>query len=204
MPIGSRTLGECNKLYKTMGRIQITISGSLETECSNRLQTLYLESHNWLINIAKNVTKDQTNAEDLVQDLYVYLAEKCNPAIFWGKSYNIMYCQQFLKHRWINKAKKNSKMFYREEIHSNEIDVPYDEERDLEIQRTFDEVQSELKRLETTKLWPQSKIFQLYWCSDKTLDEVAKDIKISKSTTFLAVKKIRTYLKEVIDDPYKD
>jgi RNA polymerase sigma factor (sigma-70 family) len=187
-----------------MGRIQITISGSLETECSNRLQTLYLESHNWLMNIAKNVTRDQENAEDLVQDLYIYLAEKCNPAIFWGQSYNIMYCQQFLKHRWINKAKKNSKMFYREEINSDEVDVPYDEEKDLEIQRAFDEVQSELKRLESTKLWPQSKIFQLYWCSDKTLDEVAKDIKISKSTTFLAVKKIRTYLKEVINNPYAE
>jgi len=187
-----------------MGKIQIDITGSLHAECSNRLQTLYLESHSWLINIAKNVTKDQTNAEDLVQDLYLYLSEKCNPNIFWGKSYNIMYCQQFLKHRWINKAKKNSKMFYREEIHSNEMDIPYDETKDLEMQTAFDEVQSELKRLETTKLWPQSKIFQLYWCSEKTLDEVAKDIKISKSTTFLAVKKIRNYLKEVIKNPYEN
>jgi hypothetical protein len=36
------------------------------------------------------------------------------------------------------------------------------------------------------------------------LDEVAKDIKISKSTTFLAVRKIRNYLKEVIKNPYED
>ena len=53
-------------------------------------------------------------------------------------------------------------------------------------------------------MWASSKIFQLYWMSDKTLDEVAKDIKISKSTTFLAVRKIRTYLKEVIKNPYED
>ena len=66
-----------------------------------------------------------------------------------------------------------------------------------------EEVMEELKRLEKTKLWPQSKIFQMYWCSDDTLDEVANKIGISKSTTFLAVKKIRKYLGEVIDNPYK-
>ena len=37
--------------------------------------------------------------------------------------------------------------------------------------------------------------------SDKTLDEVASDTKISKSTVFLAVKKVRRYLKDVIDNP---
>jgi RNA polymerase sigma factor (sigma-70 family) len=181
------------------------LSGSLLiAECGNRLETLYIESHNWLLNMAKNVTKDQENAEDLVQDLYVYLSEKCNPAIFWGKSYNIMYCQQFLKHRWINKTKKNSRMVYKEEVYSEEIDIPYDEIKDIEIQKAFESVMHELKHLETTKLWPQSKIFQLYWCSDKTLESVAKDIGISKSTTFLAVKKIRTHLKEVIKNPYAE
>jgi predicted DNA-binding protein (UPF0251 family) len=43
----------------------------------------------------------------------------------------------------------------------------------------------------------------MYWCSEDTLDEVANKIGISKSTTFLAVKKIRKYLAEVIDNPYK-
>jgi len=181
------------------------VSGSLLlTECSKRLEVLYIDSHNWLFNMAMNVTKDRDAADDLVQELYLYLAEKCNPAIFWGNSYNIMYCQQFLKHRWINKQKRNSKISFKEEVYSDEIDIPYDEERDKGIQKAFDDVMRELKHLETTKMWPAARIFQLYWMSERTLDEVAKDIKISKSTTFLAVKKIRKYLKEVIDDPYRE
>ena len=40
--------------------------------------------------------------------------------------------------------------------------------------------------------------------SDDTLDEVANKIKISKSTTFLAVKKIRKILKEVINNPFDE
>ena len=181
------------------------ISGSvLMAECNKRLETLYIDSHKWLLNMALAVTRDRDSADDLVQELYLYLAEKCNPAIFWGNSYNIMYCQQYLKTRWINKQKRNSKILYKEEIYSEEIDIPYDEERDKGIQQAFDDVMHELKHLETTKMWPASRIFQLYWMSDRTLDSVAKDIKISKSTTFLAVKKIRQHLKEVINNPYID
>jgi DNA-directed RNA polymerase specialized sigma subunit len=90
-----------------------------------------------------------------------------------------------------------------EDVWDTELDTEYDIDSDIQIQRAHDEVISELKQLEKTRMWPQAKIFQLYWMSDKTLDEVANDIGISKSTTFLAVRKIKNYLKEVIDDPYK-
>jgi DNA-directed RNA polymerase specialized sigma subunit len=83
------------------------------------------------------------------------------------------------------------------------LDTEYDIDADLEMQKAHDSIVAELHSLEKTRMWAQSKIFQMYWMSDKTLDEVAKDIGISKSTTFLAVRKIKNYLKEVIDDPYK-
>jgi hypothetical protein len=38
--------------------------------------------------------------------------------------------------------------------------------------------------------------------SDKTLDEVARDTKISKSTVFLSVKKIRKYLESTLENPF--
>ena len=88
--------------------------------------------------MALAVTRDRDSADDLVQELYLYLAEKCNPAIFWGNSYNIMYCQQYLKTRWINKQKRNSKILFKEEIYSEEVDIPYDIEKDIGIQQAFD------------------------------------------------------------------
>ena len=72
------------------------------------------------------------------------------------------------------------------------------------IQASFDNVMAELKRLESTKMWASSKIFQLYFFSDKTLDKVAADIKISKSTTYLAVKKIKEHLNQLLDSPFND
>jgi predicted DNA-binding protein YlxM (UPF0122 family) len=45
-------------------------------------------------------------------------------------------------------------------------------------------------------------IYEMYWNSDDTLQAVADKIGISKSTTFIAIKKIRKHLKLVIDNPF--
>jgi len=179
------------------------ITGSCE--CERRLINLHKESHKWLLNSANKLTKNREESEDLVQELYIYLHEKCNPKLFWGEtSYNLFYASKFLHSRFINKTKKLNRTTLVDEVWSNEEDIPYDEEKDLQIERAHQQILDTLKTLSVTRHWPQAKIFELYWMSDDTLDEVAKKIKISKSTTFLAVKKIRKILKEVIENPFED
>ena len=180
-------------------------SGSMERECEKRLTNLYNESHSWLLQTANRITKNKLEAEDLVMELYEYLHLKKNKKLFWGESYNIMYCQKFIKCRYLNKTKKLNKTTYFGTIFDNNVeDIEYDTEKDLAIQKAYDEVITELKRLETTKSWPQSKIFQYYFFSDMTMEEVAKDISISKSTTYLAIRKIREHLKELLDNPFNE
>jgi RNA polymerase sigma factor (sigma-70 family) len=182
-------------------------SGSLQQcECNRRLTGLHLESHKWLVTSANKITKNKEESEDLVQELYEYLHKKCNPKLFYGENtYNLFYCHKFLHSRFMNKTKKLNRITYGYESETNDIqDIPYNEELDLKLEEAHNKVMETLKTLATTKHWPQARIFELYWCSTDTLDEVAKKIKISKSTTFLAVKKIRKLLKEVIDNPFDD
>jgi len=180
------------------------ISGSIQIECDRRLTNLYNQSYNWLINEAKKITKNTEEAEDLVQELFIYLHEKCNPKIWYDESYNLFYCNKFLHSRFMNKVKKLNRTILRETMPDIEEDIPYDTEWDLRMQKAHESIVNELKALSATKMWPSAKIFELYWMSDKTLDEVAKDIGISKSTTFIAVKRTRKYLKEVIENPFTD
>jgi RNA polymerase sigma factor (sigma-70 family) len=181
-------------------------SGSIQRcECERRLVGLYKESHNWLVRSAKKITKQQEEAEDLVQELYIYLIEKCNPKIFYGKNtYNLFYAHKFLHSRFMNKVRKLNRVKLMGDYTpwEEQGETIYDEEQDLRLQEAHDEVLEELNRLKITRMWPQAKIFELYWMSENTLDEVARKTKISKSTVFLAVKKVRKYLKEVIDNPY--
>jgi RNA polymerase sigma factor (sigma-70 family) len=181
-------------------------SGSIQQcECERRLIGLFNESNDWLIRSAKKITKHQEEAEDLVQELFIYLHEKCNPKLFYGENtYNLYYCNKFLHSRFMNKVVKLNRTSYGFSDTSNDIEEnEYDTEKDLAIEKAHKEVIDELNRLQITKMWPQAKIFELYWMSDKTLDQVATDTKISKSTVFLAVKKVRRYLKDVVDNPFK-
>ena len=83
-------------------------------------------------------------------------------------------------------------------------DIQYDIEKDEKIDRAYDEVCNELDLMKKKKGWSSAMIYEHYWMSDKTLDEVSKEIRISKSTVFLAVKKIKGILKNNIQNPFED
>lgn len=184
------------------------ISGSVDNQCEQRLVNLYNNSHDWLLRASYNLTKNVEDAEDLVSEVYVYLGKKCNPKIFWGDSYNLLYLHQFLKHRWYNKLP-----IVKRYVALSSSNVPdwlnkpieeYDIEKDEAIMKAHQEVLDELKRLQHTKLWAKGRIFELYWMTPDTLNEVAEKIGISGSTTFIAIKKIRQHLAKTIDNPFKD
>lgn len=179
-------------------------TGSLSLQCNQRLTNLFNESHYWLLNEAKKITKNKEESECLVSELYEYLHLKCNPKIFWGNSYNLFYCNKFLHSRFMNKVKVLNRTILVEKISDEIEDIPYDEEWDLKLQRAHEEVMNEINQLKKTKGFAAAMIWELYWCSSDTLDETAKKIGISKSTTFLAVRKIRRYLKEVINNPFDE
>ena len=184
------------------------VTGSIEQECARRLTNLYNESHNWLMGVAYKITKSHETAEDMVSELYEYLHKKKNTALFYGEnSYNLLYCSKYIRHRFINKTKKLNRITYTDTIfdwNEDEENIEYDTEKDLLIQKTHEDIINELKSLEATKMWPQAKIASMYFMSDDTLDQLAHKIGISKSTVFLAVRKMKIYLKEVIENPFDE
>jgi DNA-directed RNA polymerase specialized sigma24 family protein len=180
------------------------ITGSLKEQCDERLTNLYNESYIWLLQVSFNICKSSVEAEELCSDLFVYLAKEQRPKLFWGNSYNLMYCMKFIKHRWINRVGKLKRYNYMESMQVlDKADDEYDYERDNDVMRAYSEVMDELKSLSATKNWAPARIFELYWGSDTTLNKLAQDIGISKSTTFLAIKKIRKHMATVIDTPFK-
>ena len=180
------------------------VTSSIQIACNKRLENFYNDSSVWLHQVAFNITKNREHSEDLVADLWEYLIKKCNPKLYWKDSYNRMYCMAFLKHRWINKVKKLNRIKYVGEIIHDDTFEEYDYDFDSGIEKAHDEVISELKRLERTKLWTSAKLYSMYWCdSDDTLQELADKIGISKSTCFIAIKKIRKHLEKVINNPFQ-
>jgi DNA-directed RNA polymerase specialized sigma24 family protein len=178
---------------------------SLDEECDWRLENLYKESHIWLLQVATNTTKNADHAADMVSDLYLYLHNNKKQEIFWGVSYNLMYCLRYIQSRWINKREKNQRYKLYENMKDyDRPDEEYDIERDIEVMRAYDMVKSEVDNLKNTKYFAQAALYQMYWMTDDKLMDVANKIGISKSTTFNAIKKVKEHLKTVIKNPFND
>lgn len=181
------------------------VSQSIQQQCDKRLTTLYNQSHTWLLQASYNICKSFEESEELVSDLYVYLAKECRQNIWWGESYNLIYCQKFLRHRWYNRVEKLKRYSYTDNhLIMDDTLEEYDEGRDEDVMRAYEEVINELKQLQTTRLWPAARLYEMYWMSEDNLNEVAKKIGISKSTTFLSIKKIRNHMKNTINNPFND
>lgn len=179
------------------------VSGSVLDECTKRLENLYKQSHIWLLQVSFNICKNTLESEDLVGELYEYLHKKQNQKIFYADSYNLIYCMHFIKHRWINKTKKLNRITYKEDIYHEDPVEEYDTEMDLAITQAYNDVMDEIQRLKKTKGFAPAMIYEMYCNSDDTLQEVADKIGISKSTTFIACKKIKKHLKGIINNPFK-
>jgi RNA polymerase sigma factor (sigma-70 family) len=178
---------------------------TLNKEYSIRLENLYRNHYTWLLQVGKNITKNTDDAKDLISELFLYLGTKRNPKIFYDDSYNLMYCRRFMQTRWINHIHKVKKTQLTEDIEVyDDVDEEYNIEKDIELMKTYELIIKEIDELAKTKMWPRAKLFQLYYMSDDTMIEVANKIGISKSTTFISIKKIREHLKSIINNPFNN
>ena len=177
----------------------------IQIENNRRLDILHRTKNNWLMQVSMNLSSNLTTASDLVSDLYLYIAEKGNPNIWWGEDgYNMMYLYSFLKSRYINGYKQGKKLTHLNDNYDTP-DTPYDEDLDIKIQQTYEAVQKEITDLQQTKMWSSARLAEIYLFDDEmTLERLSKEIGISKSTSFLNVKKVKTHIKAKYQNPFRD
>ena len=177
---------------------------SIQLENNRRLDILARTKHVWLLKSAYNFSKSRETARELVGELYLYIAERGNPNIWWGEDgFNMMYLHSFLKSRWINYIKAQNKLETISDTY-DEVDTEYNEELDRCIQTTYDEIVDEIQQLQKTKMWSSARLAELYLFDDTmTLDKLSKVIGISKSTSYLNVRKVKQHIKTTKKNPFR-
>jgi len=86
----------------------------------------------------------------------------------------------------------------------DEVELEYDTDTDERLEEAYNAIVAELKNMERTRQWASSKLYQLYaFDKDMTLEKLASEIGISKSTAFLQTKKAKLHLRDVIKNPFK-
>ena len=177
----------------------------MSKENSKRLEVLYRKHNEWLRKVAWNLCGDVDMVDDLVSELYLYLAENGNEKMYYHDgSFNLGYCNSFLKSRFINKVKSNNRFT---EYNANE-EIPeseYNEGFDRSLENTYDGIKTYLKSKQTKDDWVSAKIAELYYFGKGfTIESLAKEVGVSKSTVFLHIKAMKKEIKKNIDNPFEN
>jgi len=172
-------------------------------ETRQRLDVLHRNHYKWLFSCAFKVSKCKVTTEDLIQELYIYLAERNDEKLYYADSFNLQYCRSFLLSRFYNLAKIENRRNPLSDDYEKE-ETPYDLEWDLKLQHSYGKVINELNSMKREKGWSAAMLAEMYFFSDMTFENLAKEINISKSTAFLNVRKVKEKLKERLENPFKD
>lgn len=175
----------------------------MNSETNKRLDILYRKHHQWLMSCAYNLAKDVDVADDLVGELYIYLGEKDNDNLYYSDSFNLKYCQMFLSSRFYNKCNRDKKMVITDTFTDN-MDDEYDYDGDNRLEASWNALKEELQRLKTSNMWSSAQLYEMYQFQDLTMEELSKKIGISKSTTFLNLKKIKEHLRNTLNSPFDE
>ena len=177
----------------------------MSKENNNRLDLLYRKHNEWLRKVAWNLCEDEDMVDDLVSELYLYLAENGNEKMYYHDgTFNLGYCNSFLKSRFINKIKSKNK-FTEYKVDEEVPQIEYNEEFDRSLDSTYTDIKKFLKSKQSQGDWASAKIAELYYFGKGfTIEGLAKEVGVSKSTVFLHIKSMKKEIRNNIDNPFRN
>jgi DNA-directed RNA polymerase specialized sigma24 family protein len=145
--------------------------------------------------VAYNFTQDREAAEDLTQELYLYLMQmKDINKIRYNNTVNLFYLYKALKSKFLNSIKQSKKIqtVPVEEDYLEIEDKEYDYSNDEEFETMLHATKA---LLETDVHWFDAKLLQTYINEDHSIASLHKATGISKSSIWTSLDKTRKYIK---------
>lgn len=171
----------------------------LKTNNAELVKIVYQSHHVWINQVAYNFTQDREAAEDLTQELYLYLMQmKDINKIRYNNTVNLFYLYKALKSKFLNGIKQSKKVTILPveedylEIEDQEYNYDKDEEFEVMLAATKD-------LLETDVHWFDAKLLQTYINEDHSIASLHQATGISKSSIWTSLDKTRKYIKNSYD-----
>ena len=145
---------------------------------------------------AFNFTQDKEAAEDLTQELYLYLMQmKDINKIRYNNTVNLFYLYKALKSKFLNGIKQSKKIQVMsiEEDFLELQDVEYDYNKDEEFE-TMLEATKEL--LDKEVHWYDARLLITYLDENHSIASLHKATGISKSSIWTSLTKTKSYIKQ--------
>jgi hypothetical protein len=159
-------------------------------------ELIHKHHHKWLSQVAFNLTQDRDNAEDLIQEVYVYLMEmKDIEKIRYNGTVNLFYIYKTIKSKFLNSIKKTKKVTILpiEEDFLEIEDLEYDIEKDAEFEVMLEQTKH---LLENQVHWFDARLLQTYIEESHSIASLHIATGISKSSIWTSLSKTKTFIKD--------
>ena len=168
----------------------------LKTNNAELVKIVYETHHVWISQVAFNFTQDREAAEDLTQELYLYLMDmKDINKIRYNGTVNLFYLYKALKSKFLNGIKQSKKiqvMSIEEDFLEIE-DLEYDYDKD----EGFEKMLSATRELLDNEVhWFDSRLLALYLEESHSIASLHKATGISKSSIWTSLNKTKSYIKD--------
>lgn len=159
------------------------------------VEIAYLKHKDW-IRIVKSFGCNESNAEDIVQEMYIQLHLDVQKGLdlWYGDDVNTYYCYKVLRGIYFNIYKKEARKIkkYIEEI--NEIkqaeELGIDEEEYARKKKQIDDILD-------TMFWYDRKVFEIC-ASGKSVAELSRETKISYYSLYNTYVNAKKFIKDLI------
>ena len=167
---------------------------------------LIAKNRNRFVVVASRYTEDKNVIDEVVQELYLYLYQ-CNKETLidiYEKDgiEGIVKYGAVAIHRAITSSRSNYyykyRKYYTKIVDCGVVDITQVPEfkDDLYKKKLIHKVEKELENM----YWYDKKVFEVYYNEGHTLDSLAEKTGISRNSLFSTIKKVRTQLKEILDN----
>ena len=182
------------------------------------LEILTKKNDEWL-SMARSICKDDDLANDLVQEMYLRINKYIdNPdRIMKNDEVNSFFVYTTLRNLFYDYKKNknnNNKSFeeYRgyytddsdESVISKFAVLPDQREKDDLMEEAYYKISEAIYQEVSTWHWYDEKLFKLYFLTDKSLRDIAKDTKISLTSIYNSCKNYREKLEEKFGEDIMD
>ena len=181
----------------------------------DKIYKLIADNRNRFVAVASKYTEDQNVIDEVVQEQMLYFMQMNKETLI--DIYDKDGLEGLVKygavaiHRAVTSPRSN--YYYKYRKYYTKIDGSYTNFNTVRTNKDITQIpdvvdESIYKKLAIEKIekelgnmcWYDKKVFEVYYNEGHTLDSLAKKTGISRNSLFTTLKKVRTKLKEILDD----
>ena len=181
----------------------------------DKVYKLIADNRNRFVSVASKYTEDQNVIDEVVQEQMLYFMQMNKETLIdiYDKDglEGIVKYGAVAIHRAVTSPRSN--YYYKYRKYYTKIDGSYTNFNTVRTNKDITQIpdvvdESIYKKLAIEKIekelgnmyWYDKKVFEVYYNEGHTLDSLAKKTGISRNSLFTTLKKVRTKLKEILDD----